>query len=57
LDDLGNRYTDNADFFSVTEKELTGRHAIDDDALYDRLMNEYPDWLRRARRQRLLVQQ
>ena len=56
LDDLDGRYTDNADFFSVTEKELMGRQAIPDDALYDRLMNEYPGWLQRARAQRLLVQ-
>ncbi|MGY1815367.1 VWA domain-containing protein [Blastococcus sp. SYSU D00820] len=55
LDDLGNRYTDNADFFSVTEKDLVGRQAISDDALFDRLMNEYPGWLQRARAQRLLL--
>jgi hypothetical protein len=55
LDDLDGRYTDNADFFSVTEKDLMGGSAITDDALYDRLMNEYPAWLQRARGQRLLV--
>jgi stress response protein SCP2 len=55
LDDLGGRYTDNADFFSVTEKDLAGRSALSDDALYDRLMNEYPGWLQRARGQRLLM--
>jgi stress response protein SCP2 len=57
LDDLGNRYTDNADFFAVSEKDLMGNRPISDDVLFDRLMNEYPDWLRRARAQRLLVQQ
>jgi stress response protein SCP2 len=56
LDDLKDRFTDNADFFSVTERDLLGNHPISDDALYDRLMNEYPDWLRRARAQGLLVQ-
>ena len=56
LDDLDRRYTDNADFFAVAEKDLTGRSAISDDALFDRLMNEYPGWLERARAQRLLVQ-
>jgi hypothetical protein len=55
LDDLEGRYTDNADFFSLTEKDLMGRQAIPDDALYDRLMNEYPGWLQRARAQRLLT--
>ncbi|MGY1620452.1 VWA domain-containing protein [Geodermatophilus sp. SYSU D00691] len=57
LDDLGRRYTDNADFFSVSEKDLMGRRPIADDVLFDRLMNEYPDWLRRAQAQRLLGQQ
>jgi uncharacterized protein YegL len=55
LDDLDRRYTDNADFFSVSEDELLGRQPISDDALFDRLMTEYPDWLRRARQQGLLV--
>ncbi len=55
LDDLDNRYTDNADFFSVTEQDLMGSSAISDDALFDRLMNEYPGWLQRARAQRLLL--
>jgi stress response protein SCP2 len=55
LDDLDGRYTDNADFFSLTEKDLLGRQSISDDALYDRLMNEYPGWLQRARAQRLLL--
>ncbi|SEO41610.1 VWA domain-containing protein [Trujillonella endophytica] len=55
LDDLDNRYTDNADFFSVSESDLLGRSAISDDALFDRLMNEYPGWLQRARAQQLLV--
>jgi stress response protein SCP2 len=54
LDDLRDRFTDNADFFSVTEDDLLGGRPISDDALFDRLMNEYPDWLRRARAQGLL---
>ena len=49
LDDLDDRYTDNADFFAVTDEELLGRSPISDDALFARLMTEYPDWLRRAR--------
>jgi stress response protein SCP2 len=55
LDDLGGRYTDNADFFAIGQDELMGRRPISDEALFEQLMNEYPDWLRRARAQRLLV--
>jgi hypothetical protein len=54
LDDLDGRFTDNADFFAVDERELMGRKPISDDELFDRLMTEYPDWLRRARAQGLL---
>ena len=49
LDDLDDRYTDNADFFAVTDEELLGARPISDDALFARLMTEYPDWLTRAR--------
>ena len=49
LDDLDGRYTDNADFFAVTDDELLGAHPISDDALFARLMTEYPDWVQRAR--------
>ncbi len=49
LDDLDGRYTDNADFFAVTDEELLGARPISDDALFARLMTEYPDWLTRAR--------
>ena len=55
LDDLDGRYTDNADFFAVGEQELMGRTPISDDELFDRLMTEYPDWLRRARGRGLLA--
>ena len=55
LDDLDNRFTDNADFFAVSEEELLGRDPISDDALFGRLMTEYPDWLRRARSSGLLL--
>jgi hypothetical protein len=55
LDDLDGRYTDNADFFAVAPSDLEGPGALSVDELFDRLMNEYPDWLRRAREQRLLV--
>ena len=55
LDDMDGRYTDNADFFAVTDNELIGRNPISDDALFERLMTEYPDWLRRARSKGLLT--
>lgn len=55
LDDMGGRYTDNADFFAVKDDELIGRNPISDDALFDRMMAEYPDWLRRARTKGLLT--
>lgn len=54
LDDLTGRFLDNADFFSVTRDELVGRNPISDDALYDRLMQEYPAWLPQARAAGLL---
>ncbi len=54
LDDLDGRFTDNADFFAVDQDDLMGRRPISDDALFDRLMTEYPGWLQRARAQGLL---
>ena len=54
LDDLSGRYVDNAGFFSVSEKELLGNNPISDDALFDRLMSEYPSWLGLARGRGLL---
>lgn len=54
LDDLHGRFTDNADFFSVTPDELLGADPIPDDALFERMMTEYPDWLQRARSAGLL---
>lgn len=44
LDDLGGRYLDNADFFSVEDPETIG-----DQELYDLLMSEYPAWVKAAR--------
>ncbi|UMG94941.1 VWA domain-containing protein [Nocardioides sp. TF02-7] len=55
LDDLDGRYVDNADFFAVTDDELVGREPISDDALFERLMTEYPGWLRTARQHGLLT--
>ena len=44
LDDMGGRFIDNADFFSVADPML-----LPDDQLYDLLMTEYPGWVRMAR--------
>ncbi len=44
LDDLEGRMIDNAGFMHVTDIAT-----IDDTALYDRLLNEFPDWLKEAR--------
>ena len=44
MDDLSGRLMDNAGFFSV---ERPDEHS--DEALFDLLMNEYPDWVKLAR--------
>lgn len=49
LDELEERYIDNADFFSV-EDPLR----IPDQDLYDLLMGEYPNWVKQARSKQLL---
>lgn len=54
LDDLDDRYIDNADFFSVSADELVGRRPVSDEDLFSRLMQEYPSYLRQANAQRLL---
>jgi stress response protein SCP2/uncharacterized protein YegL len=51
LDDLTGRYIDNADFFSVSNTK-----AMSDEALYDKLMNEYPKWLKEAKNKGLIVE-
>jgi hypothetical protein len=50
LDNLRDRYTDNADFFSVANPAT-----ISDDKLYDLLMTEYPNWIQRAKAKNLLT--
>ena len=49
LDDMGGRFIDNADFFSVADPMV-----LPDDQLYDLLMNEYPAWVQGARQLGLL---
>jgi vWA found in TerF C terminus len=45
LDEMGGRLVDNVGFFAVTDIDR-----IDDAELYRRLLHEFPDWLRAARR-------
>lgn len=52
LDDMGGRYLDNADFFSVEDPAH-----VSDDELFDLLMTEYPGWLTQARQRGLLPPQ
>ena len=49
LDEMGDRYLDNADFFSLEDPE-----SIADEELYDLLTAEYPDWIKSARLKNLL---
>lgn len=44
LDTIDGRVVDNAGFFSVDDLS-----AIDDETLYDRLLSEFPEWLKAAR--------
>ncbi|MGG0308208.1 VWA domain-containing protein [Priestia megaterium] len=44
LDDLQGRYLDNADFFSVNDL-----NRVSDDDLYNKLLNEFPEWIKEAR--------
>ncbi|MDY0974813.1 VWA domain-containing protein [Massilia sp. CFBP9012] len=50
LDELDGRLIDNADFFSVASPD---EHS--DGALYDLLMNEYPQWVSQARQRGLIA--
>jgi stress response protein SCP2 len=43
LDEMGGRYLDNANFFSVADPA-----EIPDEQLYDLMMEEYPSWLKQA---------
>lgn len=49
LDQMGNSYLDNADFFSLEDPEH-----IADEELYDLLTAEYPNWVKSARLKNLL---
>ena len=49
LDDLSGRYVDNADFFKVADIKK-----ISDDELYDKLLTEFPDWLKEIKAKGML---
>lgn len=49
LDKMGDRYLDNADFFSLEDPE-----SIADEALYDLLTGEYSTWVKSARIKNIL---
>ena len=49
IDEMGDRYLDNADFFSLEDPE-----SIADEELYDLLTAEYPDWIKSARLKNIL---
>ncbi|MCC5667742.1 TerD family protein [Nostoc sp. CHAB 5784] len=49
LDEMSDRYVDNADFFSLEDPEN-----IADQELYDLLMTEYPNWVKLAKINNLL---
>ncbi|WP_138755987.1 VWA domain-containing protein [Paenibacillus sinopodophylli] len=44
LDDMTGRFIDNANFFALDDISK-----ISDEELYDRLLNEFPDWIKAAR--------
>lgn len=50
LDDLQGRYVDNADFFKVEDIKK-----VSDDELYNKLLTEFPDWLREVKAKGMLV--
>ncbi|MDX8290907.1 VWA domain-containing protein [Metabacillus indicus] len=49
LDTMEGRFIDNANFFHVQNID-----AMTDEELYDRLLNEFPDWIREAKDKRVL---
>jgi hypothetical protein len=49
LDTMEGRFIDNANFFHVQDID-----ALTDEQLYDRLLNEFPDWIREAKEKRVL---
>lgn len=50
LDELPGRFIDNAGFMHINDLDV-----IKDAELYDRLLSEFPQWLKRAREKRVLA--
>ncbi|MFB5763143.1 vWA domain-containing protein [Paenibacillus medicaginis] len=50
LDEMPGRYIDNANFFALDD--ISG---ISDEELYDRLLNEFPTWIKEARAKGILA--
>lgn len=50
LDDLQGRHVDNADFFQIQDLKK-----ISDEELYDKLLTEFPDWLKEIKSKGMLV--
>lgn len=49
LDDMDGRFLDNVDFFQVNDPK-----AMSDSDLYDKLLNEFPQWIKDARAKNIL---
>lgn len=49
LDEMEGRYIDNANFFAVDDI-----NKISDDELYRKLLNEYPEWIKKAKEKSIL---
>ncbi|MGC5774796.1 VWA domain-containing protein [Paenibacillus pabuli] len=50
LDDMSGRFIDNANFFALDDISK-----ISDEELYDRLLSEFPDWIKEARSKGILA--
>ena len=50
LDNLQGRHVDNADFFQIEDLKK-----ISDEELYDKLLNEFPDWLKEVKSKGMLA--
>ncbi|MGQ9830295.1 MAG: VWA domain-containing protein [Thermochromatium sp.] len=49
LDTMSGRVVDDCNFFAIDDL-----HDLTDAQLYDRLLQEFPDWLKAARRQGII---
>ncbi|MFP3154368.1 VWA domain-containing protein [Lachnospiraceae bacterium ZAX-1] len=49
LDAMGARYVDNANFFAIDDFDL-----VSDSEIYERLLNEFPTWLKEIRKKNMI---